>query len=96
MSKPSFSPTSRLDLHAIFDYIAQNSPQAAVDVVRKIEEKCNLLAEAPDMGFVRDDLLLELRASPVGRYVIIYRILNGGIDIVRIVHGARDFGALFE
>jgi len=48
------------------------------------------------MGFRRDDLAPELRAWPVGNYLIFYRVQNNTVDIVRVIHGARDLGKLFE
>ncbi len=38
------------------------------------------------------------RASyfPVGSYLILYREITGGVEIVRVVHGARDLPDLFE
>jgi len=42
MGTPSFSPTSRRDVNSIFDHIARDNPQAALDVMRKIEEKTKI------------------------------------------------------
>ena len=96
MSRPFFSPAARRDLLEILDYIAQDNAPAAVSFVDKLEAKCRQLAELPDMGFRRDDLAPELRAWPVGNYVIFYRVCKDGIEIARVVHGARDLGKLFE
>lgn len=35
-----------------------------------------------------------LRRRPVGRYAIYYRLRNDAVEIVRVVHAARDAGAL--
>ena len=37
-----------------------------------------------------------LRSFPFGRYVIFYLALPGGIEIVRVLHGARDLDAIFH
>ena len=37
-----------------------------------------------------------LRSWSVGNYVIFYRQVSTGIDIVRVLHGARDIEALFH
>lgn len=31
-----------------------------------------------------------LRSFPVGKYLIFYRLIDGGLEIVRVLHGARD------
>jgi toxin ParE1/3/4 len=54
------------------------------------------LANLPDLGRLRRDLAPHLRSHPIGRYVIFYRSTNHGIEIVRVLHGARDLPPLFE
>jgi toxin ParE1/3/4 len=36
-----------------------------------------------------------LRSFPVGRYVIFYLAIPGGVQIVRVLHGARDIEVAF-
>jgi toxin ParE1/3/4 len=48
------------------------------------------------MGRVRDELVPSLRSFPVGKYVIFYRPIENGIEIARILHGARDLPSIFE
>jgi toxin ParE1/3/4 len=55
-----------------------------------------MLAEQPEMGRVRDELLQGLRSFPVARYVIFYLTVPNGIDIVRVLHGSRDVNAIFH
>jgi len=44
---------------------------------------------------LRDELAADLRSFPVGRYVIYYRSLPNGVEIVRVLHSARDLNADF-
>jgi toxin ParE1/3/4 len=37
-----------------------------------------------------------LRSHPAGAYVIYYREMKSGIEIVRVLHGARDVPRAFE
>lgn len=83
------------DLDAIFDYIADDNLDAARRFIGLIEEKFILLAASPELGRERSELLDGLRSFPVKRYVIFYRPINGGIEIVRILHGSRDIPNLF-
>jgi toxin ParE1/3/4 len=47
------------------------------------------------MGQLRQDLAANLRSFSVGNYVILYRPTRTGIDVARVIHAARDIGALF-
>lgn len=77
------------DLIEIWLFIAQDKPGAADKLVDKIEETCSQLAESPGIGTARPDLAPELRYAVVGQYLILYREVPGGVEIVRVVHGAR-------
>ncbi len=48
------------------------------------------------MGRARDELSSGLCSGPFGRYVIFYKLRTDGIDVVRILHSARDIDAQFE
>ena len=54
------------------------------------------LAKNPLMGRERDEVMPGLRSFPFKRYVIFYQPLQDGIDVVRVLHGARDIESLFE
>jgi len=47
------------------------------------------------MGRKRPELAAELHSFPFGRYVIFYTPVDGGIDVVRVLHSARDGDAVF-
>ena len=47
------------------------------------------------MGRQRDELAPTLRSFPVGRYVIFYRSIEGGIEVARVLSAYRDLGRLF-
>lgn len=91
-----FSASAREDLNRIFDYISQDNPSAAADLLKKIKETCNHVARFPEIGPLRDDLGIDLRCFPVGNYIIFYRANEGRVDIVRVLHGSRDYGILLE
>ena len=84
------------DLDGIRDYIYQHNPRAANEVLDRIFETLELLADNPEMGERRDDLGHNTRAFVVRPYVIFYEPSADGIHVARIVHGARDFPALFR
>lgn len=47
------------------------------------------------MGRAREELAADLRSFPFGRYVIFYAPVDEGIDVVRVLHSARDVDAAF-
>jgi toxin ParE1/3/4 len=47
-----------------------------------------LLADNPRLGRARPEIAPDARAWSVGRYLVLYREQDDGIEIVRVVHGA--------
>ena len=83
------------DLIDIWVYIAQDNPSAADRLLDDLDTKCLLLAENPRLGPSRPDIAPELRYFPVGNYLILYREIAQGIEVVRVTHGARRLTDLF-
>jgi toxin ParE1/3/4 len=88
-------PKARIDIDAIWDYIAQSSAARAEGFVRRLSRRFKLLLARPELGRTRGDLMPDLRSFPFERYVIFYRKSANGIDIVRILHSARDVDVQF-
>ena len=95
MHLPNFSQKALADLDEILEYIAHDKPLAAVAFVQKLRDKCMLLAENPELGEIRAELGKNLRAFSVGNYVIFYRTIPKGVEIVRVVSGHRNLERLF-
>lgn len=95
-SKCNFSAIAKDDLKQINLFIANQNPTAARQLKEKIRQQCKLLAQFPNMGRSRDELLVSLRSFPIDDYLIFYRQIKSGIEILRVVSGYRDLDALFE
>jgi toxin ParE1/3/4 len=91
-----YHPHARHDLKDIFRHLAASNPAAAAAILRLIDQKACRLAETPRIGQPVEDLAPRLRRFPVGNYLIFYQISDRGINIVRVLHGARDIEALFQ
>jgi toxin ParE1/3/4 len=82
------------DLIDIWSYVADDNPVAADTLLDTFEKKFKSLAQMPKTGAARSDIGDSMRHFPVGNYLILYREIPDGIEIVRVVHGARLLGAL--
>ena len=84
------------DIEDLWLYIVADNMLAADRVLDDTEAQCHLIATQPGMGHLRPDLALapDIRSFPVGRYVIFYQTLPDGIEIVRVLHSARDLDSL--
>jgi len=58
--------------------------------------RCKRIGEMPGMGVARPDVRPDLRTFPAGNYLILYREIDNGAEIVRVVHGARHWQKLFD
>jgi toxin ParE1/3/4 len=95
MNRCHFTTPALRDLIEIHDSIAGDSPIAAARWIEKLEGECQSLAAMPGMGRRREDLAPGLRSFPVGVYLIFYREVEDGVQILRVLHGARDINPLF-
>ncbi|MCX6633136.1 MAG: type II toxin-antitoxin system RelE/ParE family toxin [Candidatus Solibacter sp.] len=90
MSRFLFGRYVEGDLREIRDYIAKESPESARRLMVRFVGAFRLLANQPELGHVREDLPSPvLRFWPVGSYLVVY-LAEKPIEIVAIVHGARD------
>jgi toxin ParE1/3/4 len=96
MSEFRISDTARSDLDEIWLYIAEDNIEAADRFIQQIVLRFPKLVARPDLGRRREELLPRLRSYPVGRYVIFYRPFDNGVEIIRVLHGARDLPPLFD
>lgn len=92
--KVFYSGPARRDLDGIWDYIAQDNPDAADDFIDRLTTRCGSYARQPKLGESRSHVVSGSRAFSVGSYVVYYREVSNGIELIRVLHGARDVGRL--
>lgn len=90
-----FSPLAIADLESIGDFIAEDNPEAARRFVGNLRERCGRILNAPLGGTMRAELGEGLRSVPFGRYVIFYDVDAETVTVQRVLHSARDIGAIF-
>jgi plasmid stabilization system protein ParE len=97
VSRYILSVDADVDLDDIWDYIAQDSVDAADNWVNRLFEAFEALAKRPGMGHKREDLTqLNVLFWPVGSYLIIYRAERSPIEIVAVTQGSRDIPAFLR
>jgi toxin ParE1/3/4 len=87
---------AEVDLLEITSFISSGDEAIARRFVYGLMESLDLLSEYPEMGRKRDDLKRGLRSINFNRYLVLYKIEGTRVEVVRIVHGARDIASLFE
>jgi len=86
------------DLTKIWLYIARiarDSHEAADRFIDKLRVHCGRLAASPNLGRLRPDFAPGLRSCRVGNYFIFCFLTDSGIEVARVLHGARDLPKLF-
>ena len=98
MSHFDLTHGAREELHQIHDYIAQFEYESALRLIRRIEERFELLADYPYLGVARPEFGATHRSFVVDGtdYIIIYRPVVDGVDILHIRHGSQDLRRLFD
>ena len=92
MAEVNWTAEAERWLKDIYDYIAEDNPDAAARVIDGIYERAALLREFPEVGQrYRTDLELPVRVLLYGHYRIAYLLRSDGdVDILGVFHGALD------
>lgn len=93
--KVTFAKAAEDDLQAIADFIATDSPQRAETFVNELLDRCLQLGETPE-AFQRVPRYEQhgIRRRIYRGYLIFYRLTSAGIEVLHVLHGARDYEAL--
>jgi toxin ParE1/3/4 len=97
-----WSPEAERDAIEIAAFIGQDHRAAALRFFDAIEATLEELIAMPGAGRAfpsRQPAIAQIRFRPINgfrNYLIFYRVIDSGIAVVRIVHGARDLPALFD
>ena len=95
--KVAFTNDAIRDLEDIADHIALDAPKRALSFVRELRVSAVRVGRTPlTFPFAPRFEHLGVRRHVYGNYLILYRIERQRVDILRIVHGARDYGRLLD
>lgn len=90
-----WSDPAREDLLALYEYIATDSPVNADRFIDKIEQRAKRLAASPTVGRPRPELGPGIRTVALGNYLLLYRVVRGGVQIARVISAHRDLSHLW-
>jgi toxin ParE1/3/4 len=95
-------PQVYYDLDELAAWIQSDSPDAALRFLNQAEATFQALAEMPGLGgpyATQSRRLKGLRCFAVRgfpNHLIFYLPISGGVEIVRVLHGARDIAPILE
>jgi toxin ParE1/3/4 len=90
------------DLDELAAHIQQDSPQSAIRFLEATQETFDALARRPELGGLFESHHQLLAGTLVWQVkdfrtiLVFYRPVAGGVEIIRVLYGARDFAALFD
>jgi toxin ParE1/3/4 len=96
------APLARRDIVEAAQFIARDSVDAAMRFFDAVDDAIKKLAEMPGMGRLREfdaPEFRDVRSWPIKgfeSYLVFYRPTPRGIEVMRVLHGARDIDAIFE
>ena len=96
------APDAEVDLDGLAAYIAEDDLKAALRLYTAAENAFNQLLSMPEIGSTRESVaprLRGLRMWPIPdfpNHLIFYRPTTVGIEIVRVLHAARDIPGVLE
>lgn len=90
-----------VDLEELSGYIAQTSPGAAFDFLRRAELRFDELGQYPHSGHIREEVsrlsnIWSIHIPRFRKHLILYRPTDDAVEVLRVVHGARDLKGLLE
>lgn len=83
------------DLREIIEYVTEQNPTAAPQVATSLYEAAQRLGRFPNLG--RAGRIGDTRELIVPRlpFVLAYRITPERVEVVRVIHGRRDWQTAF-
>jgi toxin ParE1/3/4 len=79
-----WSDRATADLHAIFNYIENRNPAAALKVMAQIATVADQLVDFPDLGRPAEEQGVRLLQVPHRPYLLPYRIIGRTVEILAV------------
>ena len=93
----AFTEEALRDLEEIGDYIAQDNADRAESFIAEIRDKCLGIGAFPkSFPVVHRHAGFRIRKRGFRGYLIFYRIIGSTVEIVHVLHCARDHPAILD
>lgn len=96
MNRYRLAEQAKLDLGEMWLFVEKRSRRGARRLLDELHARFSDLADSPGLGPACEQFGADWRKSIVGKYVIFYRPVAEGIEVLRILHGARNIEALLR
>ena len=99
---PDFSEAAEWDLAEIVAYFDERSDSVSDRFRQGVEKTVRMLCWAPESGtacLFQNPAYADVRVTTIigySNYILFFRRLENSLQIVRIVHGARDYDKFFD
>jgi toxin ParE1/3/4 len=98
--RSDFSEVATWDMAEIASYFDERSDSVSERFYRAVDETVEMLCRNPEMGErLRVDPSGQIRVRTVScfkNYLIFYRRTDAALEIIRVLHGARDYDNMFD
>lgn len=93
--KVGYTTAARFDLVGIGAWIASDNPVRAESFVSELQKACDALGCMPRaFQVIIKRGKSQIRRKPYFDYLIFYRIKQETVEILHVLHGARDYEAV--
>jgi toxin ParE1/3/4 len=89
------SPAADADLRGHCRYIAQHNESAAARLAIRVDARYELVQHSPELGERIPQLGPYTRRTLIEPYVIYYDFRGNLVEILRVLHGAREMPGAF-
>jgi toxin ParE1/3/4 len=98
MARIVYTPRADNDLVEIARFLTQASRNrdVALRFLDLVAARSETYASHPQLAESCPELGQSVRRFPIGSYVVFYRPIDDGIELLRVLHGARDIPAVWK
>jgi toxin ParE1/3/4 len=90
----SIATSASRDLDLISEYYMARSIEAGERLFQEFNRKCQNIVQFPNMGRSYGHIIPGLRGVPLNGYIILYKVTEETVSILRVINGRQDLESL--